>query len=122
MSRDKNPVLLLDLIESFGYKVAVDAPTRITARSSTCIDNFLLSSDVEIFDTLICDMNLSDHTMQILTLSVNNIASSTNPKLIRRRNFCEENILAFKNVLNQENWNTIYSYQCPNEAFNFLVT
>lgn len=105
---------LRDSLSTFGLNLAVDSPTRVTATSSTAIDNVIsniLNTTVTVFDTAI-----SDHFAQEVV-----VHGCTPQKLLEnfttKRVTSEENIKELNRQLQKEDWLFLNEINCPNEKF-----
>ncbi len=102
--------LFKNVLVSYGFYYLVDFPTRITATTSTAIDNILTN-----VDRLKCKVTgivtaLSDHDGQIVefNLSQNCNNSIRKYQYIDRRDFSEQNMTIFCSLLAQENWLNVF--------------
>lgn len=96
---------LVNLLHSFGINITITDYTRITAQSSTCIDNILTNLDTDCYNTLVVDPSLSDHLAQIISL---NECEKNKPKPIFRRQITERGITALRNSLTEINWDSLW--------------
>ena len=51
----------INLITSYGFNLGIDKPTRVTARSATCIDHVYSNMPSEDIESLILESSVSDH-------------------------------------------------------------
>lgn len=110
-----NLALLSDLLGCYDITITIKIPTRITASSTTCIDNFLINSNVTNFKTDVINLYLSDHFSQAIYINTVFPKNKEN-KFLQRRNFCKENIVQFCNFLEREDWQEMYAQDCANKA------
>ena len=90
--------------------------TRIARESSTCIDNFLITSE-EKYKVSVVDLSLSNHFSQFLEIKAVLTKQANSPSYLIKRNFSEQNIAHFLEYLNEEQWHDVYCQVCPNKAF-----
>ena len=108
--------IFLDLISTYNLLYTVRTPTRIARESSTCIDNFLITSE-EKYKVSVVDLSLSDHFSQFLEIKAVLTKQANSPSYLIKRNFSEQNIAHFLEYLNEEQWHDVYCQVCPNKAF-----
>lgn len=116
---DKSPmkVNLINLLTSFNLCQTINEATRVTAFSSTCIDNIFINLDSELFSTKVLKTSLSDHYGQFIKININSNIITDNDKILRR-NFSKENIKGFSQHLQEETWISVLSENEAEEAFN----
>lgn len=110
----------LDLIASYGLTANIKVATRITTKTKTCIDNIFTNFKVK--NANVEDPGLSDHTAQSITIPTTVINSKS--KTFRRK-FSENQIFHFKNLLEEEDWSELYSFNLinnPAQCVNSLYT
>ena len=65
-----NLTLFKDLLICFNLSITVNLPTRVTSISSTCLDNFLITTHINYFKVRVVDLYLSDHFSQSLCINM----------------------------------------------------
>ena len=117
-------VVLLDFLRQYNLCPLVEVPTRVTADSSSCIDNFFADSALMESNVHCVDFNLSDHCCLILDVLNFSRTTPREPSLtVLRRNFCVNSLNRFKDYLSDETWQGVYGRVCVNESYTaFLVT
>nr|CAI5826213.1 unnamed protein product [Callosobruchus analis] len=113
-------VLLEDIIGSYGLKSIIRTPTRVTAMSSSCIDNFIISDDIGLYHTAVEDFNLSDHYSQKLELLTTSPVKRSKTAIFRRY-FDEQNLNRFVDYISRESWCDVFSKTSTNEACNTFM-
>lgn len=97
MQNNKQVSAIQEILLAYNFEIKIKQPTRITAHSATCIDNFFInfdSGDVQVFNNL-----LSDHTYQILSTS---LRKDQNDKCFYfKREFTSANIQIFVNQIKE---------------------
>ena len=107
--------LFKDLLCCFDLYITVNSPTRVTSVSSTCLDNFLITTNINNFKASVVDLHLSDHFSQFISIKVKNKCKNET-KYVYRRNFNTENITRFHDFLQNESWQDVLTQNCPNTA------
>lgn len=102
----------MDVIDSHGLKITVQAPTR----GKACLDNLLVYKNCLAAQAEIVNMGYSDHFAQLLRLNI--VREPKKPRFVYRRLYLSKNISLFKSYLEQETWQSVYVQTCPNEAFD----
>lgn len=110
---------LVSLIDSFGLHIVITDYTRITAQSSTCIDNILTDMNESDYTAAVMEPCLSDHLGQYII-----IKSTTGDftKEVKRRRITKNGIAKLRASLSDLDWN-IFSNNENSVDFlsNFLV-
>lgn len=108
---------LKDLILSYDVNISIDQPTRVTPRSATCIDNFLVRGlHVEGLKVEVLKCHISDHYAQQLEFRTP-ISTSVN-SVINKRLFSDKNISNFCALLEAESWYSITNEHNVNIAYD----
>lgn len=96
-------------------------PTRITTVSATLIDN-IFSNDVGKIDGGILITDISDH-LPVFACFQNVFKPPLGPTIFSRtvRHRTSEAIETLQMELNKCNWDEIYSYENPNEAYSIFL-
>lgn len=105
----------LDVLHSYNINPTItNSPTRISAVSSTLIDN--ISCNFLNFNSKLTETGFSDHMAVILNTDIT--IDSNNNDVIRKYNYCHSNVNKFCNYINSETWNIVKSTCDVNEKFN----
>jgi hypothetical protein len=116
----------LDLLYSHGFFPAILKPTRITAHSSTLIDNIFITSPAFLQSGLItCD--ISDHMHIYVVLPgqpgnlLNNAQTNTSPVKRYLRTFTPEALHNIKQALLTAHWKFLSDYSSVHDDYDKLV-
>lgn len=97
----------LNLIKSFGLKCLIKDPTRETLNSSSCIDQFIVSGNVNM-EAEVKKYHLSDHHTLIGQFPIHmTLHHDTIPYKLNKRLFNTRNMEGFRVKLGQINWQKI---------------
>lgn len=101
----------IDILNSYNLRLTVNEPTRITASSSTLIDNIIVSNDLFscIHDIQVIDTMLSDHEGILLSLTSKLESPQATASVVYKRQFSEANINNFMSLLDAINWPIFFS-------------
>ena len=113
--------LFLDLISTYNLIHTVKRPTRVSARSSTYIDNFLISID-QSFAVSVADLCLADHYSQFLEIFTSTSKTDKIQRCAVKRVVSNENVAKLLNYLNEESWVDVFSGVCLTDAFESFAT
>ena len=115
-----------DLMEnsfSNGFLELISLPTRVTEATATLIDHVYTNSNKTNFDSSIILSDISDH-FPILTI-LDGKRMNKKSSFVYIRSFNDENLDAFKNELQNINWDQLYAendvqraYEIFHEIFN----
>ena len=112
----------LTCAQSYGYAHLITEATRSTITSSSCIDQIFANSLIHIDQVKIFDSDLSDHTLQMVTINFNRKKCPTT-KTVTRKNF---NIIdhqkKFLNRLSKETWFDTFKSTSADEKFSFFTS
>lgn len=99
-----------NLLKCFGFRCLNRSPTRITPTSSSCVDQFIISKNVNM-NTEVHHNQLSDHSTLIgqMPLAKNENENKTKMKIKNKRIFSRKNIENFKTALSTVNWEHLLS-------------
>ncbi len=106
------------MLQTFNLKWEINSPTRITEHSATAIDNVVSNLGSNIIVEVV-DTQLSDHHGQIVSIKNDEVISNPTCKEIRR-NFKDNNIIKFKQLLHSQNWQNLYCKKDIDEAYNYF--
>lgn len=73
------------ICESYGLKLHINTPTRITENTATCLDNIITNLDEEIQQVINLYSGISDHHCQIISLD--EFHKSSDIHIINKRHF-----------------------------------
>lgn len=107
---------LVDLFQSYGLRYCIEEPTRITAKTATCIDNIFVTSKYSNYTGTVITSCLSDHTAQ--SVHIKTSAKNDYKKKITSRSFTKNNINTCKYLLDREPWNDTNFLVTLNDKFN----
>lgn len=113
LKKSKESTELMQIMSSFNLKIGINEPTRMA--SGTCIDNFMFN--IRGCEAGVRELALSDHTAQILTCPVN-LSYSLKYWYIQRRDYSKQNMEKFNNCLNALSFNSVFTNDDPNMAFD----
>jgi hypothetical protein len=111
------------LMNSNGFDSYINAPTRVSERSSSCLDHIFIRASPKIqntcnFNGLILDNHISDHAMIELFAYIpkdnNENSGTTESKKIIDNN-------KFRNAILNANWSDIYECTDVNVAFKKFI-
>lgn len=115
-NEERTAMLFKFITESFGAKLTINVPTRVTAHSATCIDNIITNIHDAIFSVI--DSHLSDHTAQ-KTHIPGYVSAVRTPSTRRTRRYTEDSINNFLNSLAEVDWeSTLKGDQEPENMWN----
>lgn len=98
-----------NILKSHSFNYLVDFPTRVTANTSTAIDNILTNFDKSLSRVTGVVTALSDHDGQILELKITVPEELVNNyEYIEQRDFSVNNMIVFKSLLSREIWMSVY--------------
>jgi hypothetical protein len=115
--------MFLNLINMYGFNVNFSSPTRITASTSTCIDN-IITNDLHFQSTDIkrskmnLELGISDHRAIFIELNKLDISNKKINK--KKRLFSKKNITHFCKRISEINWNLSTVYSAQSNFDNFL--
>lgn len=120
LSQSENKKKFFDLAGCHGLKTVIDVPTRVSATSSSCLDNFLIFKYNMRYYTRVLNTCFSDHFGQLLVCQCDRMSEDKNI-ILYRRHFSNDNIQNFSNFLHTEAWDTVYSETCPSKGFSAFL-
>lgn len=103
------------LLNSFDLNITITSPTRISATSSSCIDNIITNLDEYNIITDVLEPCLSDHLGQYIIVKGHEMNKPRD--LIQKRILSNKNINKLRNILLGVNWSI---FECPSYDVNFL--
>jgi len=106
----------IDTLFSYGFLQNVTYPTRVSNVSATLIDHVICNSNLPIRDSFILVHDISDHYPIIFSLNYQQ--NKSKPKIKLKRNFSDEQMLAFGNALKNIGLNSVLDSNDPNTAYN----
>lgn len=112
----------VNLLNSFHLRCDLfNQPSRVTKTSSSLLDNIFLSSALYCVDCHILEMGLSDHFGQIANLLLYMENTRRTLKKPKMRNVNVNNIIKFKSLLLNSNFQSMYNIgDVNNKCLNFL--
>lgn len=106
---------LQNFFASYNIVHHINMATRISQFSSTCIDNIF--SNCRVNNVQVNNSYLSDHTYQICKFIIN-IKEEQNTKHVFKRNFNQNNIQTFINLISRESWEGMYMSEDFQDKFD----
>ena len=91
-------------------------PTRITEKSSSCIDFVMVSNNSKVFATGNLPVGFSDHNLVYMSYKACIIKAK--PKIVKTRSYRKFNIEEFQNDLSNMDWNVVFQANDPSAAWN----
>ena len=105
-----------------GLIPVINRPTRITRTKATAIDHIITNSHFNSdIKTGIIKADISDHFPIFLISEKRDIDIHQDKITIYKRHFNDVSINAFKNLLQNVNWNKIYTQEDANKAYNLFL-
>ena len=96
----------------------ISLPSRITAYSSTLIDNIFTNKNVNLYDSGLIYCCLSDH-LPVFNISMSTTKNKTDTITVCKvREFSDDNKTEFRSLLDNVNWNELFYEDNPERAFN----
>lgn len=116
LKESKNRQQLLNLVSTFNLVQCIFNATRVTKKTSSCIDNFFTNLE-NCSARIIDDINLSDHYPQVLNL---NIQKTSKPQNFHyKRKISPRSIQTFTDSLAKIDWNSILDQKSLNVSKKF---
>jgi hypothetical protein len=115
-SSNQNVKEYIDMLFSYGLLQIVVKPTRVTNNSATLIDHLLTNSKNKKLETVILISKLSDH-FPIIYIEQNSPKDNAD-EFFEARNFSNQNINCFQEILAQTDWNSVLSADGTQDAYN----
>lgn len=112
--------LLCNALSSFNFSPVVMWPTRVTDTSCTLIDQIFINFQNE-GTCCVFDNQISDHRSIFLEIkSLMQQQNISNDIKMFKRDFSENNLLNFENMLCNEDWSYLYSFLNFDDAFEYF--
>ena len=119
LNSDKHPATqeFIDTMFSYSMLPCITKPTRVNSKTATLIDN-IFHNDLSIKSTFagILYTDITDHFPVFLI--DHSSKRSDEPKFIRARNYCPDNIAAFSMALRAHDWSAVMLSGDPQEAYS----
>jgi len=113
--------VLNTFMSMFSLKQIIDSPTRITAHCSSLLDIILLSNDIMVSDSGVCDtVDISDHRVIYAFLKIAKTCRRSCLSLYRNLNNISDPQL--NDEINQINWNHLYNLSDIDDMVSFFTT
>jgi len=113
--------LLNTFMSMFSLKQIIDSPTRITEHCSSLLDLILLSNDIMVSDSGVCDpINISDHRVIYAFLKIDKPCRRSRLSLCRNLNSISDAQLM--DEINRINWNHLYKLSEVDDMVSFFTT
>jgi len=104
----------VDSLFANGFIQLITKPTRCTSISATCIDHIITNSPQMSYETCILISRISDH-FPIFFFKESSY-KTFKPKNVVNRNFSEQNMQKFTQLITNLNWNEVTCENGPDEA------
>lgn len=112
-----NLSIMSDIVASFNSEFVIEAPTRVSVNSSSCIDNVLTNNN-KFFCAKVVDLHLSDHLSLFVTINLPSKEINKPTQFEFKRIFSKTNKDRFITCIKNENWQKVYNKTNCEEAFN----
>lgn len=118
LKENNESLLLMDLMNSLNLFSVFSVPTRYTSTTATCIDYIFVNFQNEVKISEIISNGLSDHTAQLIAFDC------ASPSKIKKqfRSLSARNIVKFCTGLKEENWHSVTTSSCPNDALRKFMS
>ncbi|XP_045475290.1 uncharacterized protein LOC123681119 [Harmonia axyridis] len=103
LKRNRESMLITNLMFSYGLKGKATTPSRVTKQSANCIDN-MFTNDQDESTLITSEIHMSDHQAQLLKIKKTKTTTSLEKETIKKRLFKEENIQQIKQELSKIDW------------------
>ena len=110
----------VDTLLSHDQLPLISLPSRITASSSTLIDNIFTNKMQECYDSGLIYCFLSDHLPVFYISKLGKESNREEKKTFTTRDFSESNKANFRADLELINWNSLFYEDNPKTAFNMF--
>ena len=111
----------LDLLYAFSFKPLVDKPTRITANTSTLIDNIFCNSLMTCHMTGLLYCDVTDHLPIFFIDECNSYNTNERMQEISFRRINDNAILNFRQNIELLNWDEIYHSANCDDAYILFI-
>ena len=108
----------IDSLFANGLIQTVLKPTRCTLNSVLCIDHFVTNFPQSKFETCILTAKISDHFPIVFFKECSKI--NPKPKTVVTRDFSDQNVANFSNLLGQYGWREVLDENDPDASFNLF--
>lgn len=117
LKKNRTSIEFTNYLLSYNLKLQIDQPTRL--QSNTCIDNFAHNFSQKCIHDII-DLNMSDHTAQILKIPVKRTCT-INSWNITARDYSYDNLMKFRLCLYPLSFCEVYQADDPNVAYDSFI-
>lgn len=124
LKKYKDHDMLKNVLQRHDMRYLVQFPTRVTEKSETAIDNFLIKNRSFIVESVTGVITLlSDHDGQLLEIKIPEKLPHLNSSFYEySRNFSKDNLSLFSNLLEKETWQDVYFAQIEQKYTVFQNT
>lgn len=105
------------ILHEFSSRQIIQSSTRITEESETLIDVIIVNNDLEVLESDVLDICLSDHNIIACKININFVNSNNINTFRSYKNFHKE---SFQNDLNVIDWNTMYRMESLDEKVEYF--
>lgn len=113
----KNTRLFISLLTSYNMKCTINEPTRITSKSSTCIDNII--TNIKKYYVKVLNNGISDHTGQTISLPCK--PNFTCKYWYEYRRNIDNNLDIFNKYISQISFTNVYEQKDVNSAYDAFL-
>lgn len=114
----------IDCVNSNGFILTIDEPTRITNTSSTCIDNIMINFDAASITPECFNVGFSDHDAQMISITNQSLLPTSS--LRETTEFCRmyknSQINCFMSQLSSIPWDDVFADNDVNQNFHNFQT
>ena len=113
---------LTSLLYSKFYFNAITKPTRVTHKTATLIDHIWTNDLKNLNMSGIIYMSLSDHFPVFSKFNLPTATKTDKVKTVHYRDFNDNNIMNFKDHLENIDWQLVLTARNPNVAYDYFST
>lgn len=122
-SKKKQAIDLINLFNTFNLKQLIRKPTRVTKKTSTCIDLIFTNNTTQIQKSFVEDYGLCDHRSVNAILNAELHSKNKNIPYKHKRLFTKKQLETFQNSLNGIDWeNVMDNKKNINQNYNSFLT
>nr|CAI5840348.1 unnamed protein product [Callosobruchus analis] len=112
---------MTNLLTSFGLQYYINEPTRITNRSSSCLDNIITNISSTLVSAGVIKSDMSDHYPVFVTIDyyLNKPVNDADVQIVRAIN--DKRICKFVQKLRDTNWDFIHTRTSSEEITDTLI-
>jgi hypothetical protein len=103
-----------NLLEGHDLINTVRSSTRITSSTESLIDVIIINKDTPELRANVVDLGFSDHLAQIIKINIGK--GNRRNKIVMRRQFTNNSVEEFKNLLSKQSWNEVFNHSDVNSS------